>query len=268
MTFKAIQLYIDESSKAKTVSIIDFFNFLAFVPTLLIGPIDRFARFNENVKIGYSSMTSESFIDGMNDLIKGLLYKFIIAYGINILVLSHLIDDESIMYHLTTMYSYFLFLFFDFAGYSLLAIGFSKMIGINTPINFDKPFLAVNPKDFWKRWHITLGSWLNDYFFKPIFKELTTKKKYTPIIRQNISLFLTFTLMGLWNGFEIHFIISGMLFGLFSVVHNYYVYKCRVKGKDVFFGSLNEKFIYYISLFIMFNLSAFAIYIFSGKFHF
>jgi membrane protein involved in D-alanine export len=260
-----IQLYIDEGNREERVSVIDFFNFTAFVPTLLIGPIDRFARFNENVKKGYESMTSESFLDGFNDIIRGLLYKFIIAHGISVLILEQLENNDTFLFHLENMYSYLFYLFFDFAGYSLLAIGFSKMMGIQTPINFNKPFLAINPKDFWKRWHATLGEWLNDYFFKPIFKELTTKKRFKPIQRQNIALFLTFTLMGFWNGFELHYILSGMLFGLFSITHNYYAYLCKKNAKDVVFGKLSPKVIQIISIFLMFNSVAFAIYLFSGK---
>lgn len=265
MTFKVIQLYIDESGKDKTVPFLDFFNFTAFVPTLLIGPIDRFHRFNENVRAGYDSMKPELFLDGLNDLIRGLLYKFVIAYGISLLFLDQLVNDGTVVYHAKNMYGYLVYLFFDFAGYSLLAIGFGKMMGIHVPVNFDQPFLAVNPKDFWKRWHITLGDWLNDYFFKPIFKELTSKKKFKPIQRQNLALFLTFSLMGFWNGFELHFILSGMLFGLYSVIHNYYIYLCKKNGKDVFFGKLPPVAVRILSIVIMFNAVAVAIYIFSGK---
>ena len=71
--------------------------------------------------------------------------------------------------------------------------------------------------------------------------------------------------MGFWNGFQLHYIVSGMLFGLYSVIHNYYVYKCKRTKKDVVFGSLNPKIVKIISIFIMFNAVAFAIYIFSGK---
>ncbi len=265
MTFKVIQLYIDENSTDRKVNLLEFFNFTAFVPTLLIGPIDRYQRFNDNVKLGYESMSSELFLSGLNDLVKGLVYKFIIAHAISVLILEHLVNDGTVLFHLYNMYSYLFYLFFDFAGYSLLAIGFSKMMGILTPINFDKPFLSINPKDFWRRWHITLGSWLNDYFFKPIFKELTSKKVFKPIQRQNISLFLTFTLMGFWNGFELHYIISGMLFGIFSVIHNYYVYLCKKSGKDVFFKNAKPQLVRFISIFLMFNSVAIAIYIFSGK---
>lgn len=265
LTFKVIQLYIDEKDSAQNVSLLSFFNFTAFVPTLLIGPIDRYARFTGNVHRGYENMTASFFLEGLDKLVRGLLYKFIIGEAIHRLILEHLVNDGSIGFHLASMYSYLFYLFFDFAGYSLLAIGFGNMIGIDVPFNFDRPFLSVNPKEFWKRWHKTLGDWLNDYFFKPVFKELTTKKVFKPIQRQNIALFLTFTVMGFWNGFELHFIVSGMLFGLYSMIHNYYVYLCKKNGRDVFFGKLGPKTVRYLSIFIMFNAVAFAIYIFSGR---
>jgi membrane protein involved in D-alanine export len=163
------------------------------------------------------------------------------------------------------MYAYLLFLFFDFAGYSLLAMALGNMVGMSVPYNFNQPFLAINPKEFWQRWHKSLGDWLNDYFFKPILRYLTTKNLYTPITRQSIALFSTFTLMGFWNGFEWHYIISGMLFGLYSVIHNYYQMQCKKNKRDVVFGNMNPKVVQYISIFIMFQLVAISIYIFSGK---
>lgn len=266
ITFKVIQLYIDEKDKESSVSILNFFNFTAFVPTLLIGPIDRYNRFTENVEKGYDQMNFSNFSKGFDSFVKGIVYKFIIGEAIRRLVLSHLVDDGSLVYHLAYMYTYLFYLFFDFAGYCLLAIGFGNFIGIDVPFNFDKPFLSVNPKEFWKRWHKTLGDWLNDYFFKPIFKELTTKKSFkSSIQRQNVALFLTFTLMGFWNGLTIYYVASGMLFGLYSVIHNYYFYLCQKNKRDVVFGTMNPKLIRIISIFILFNAVAFAIYIFSGK---
>ncbi len=265
MVFKVISLYIDERRHTNKISFIDFYNYTAFVPTLLIGPLDRFKRFTSDLEKGYEGITIKMFQKGWNHLILGLLYKFMLAEAIRRFVLANLIDDGSLFFHLSYMYTYLLYLFFDFAGYSLLAMSFGNFLGVDVPYNFDKPFLAVNPKEFWKKWHKTLGDWLNDYFFKPIFKYLTTKKYKTSITRQNIALMLTFTLMGFWNGFELHYIVSGMLFGLYSVIHNYYVYKCKRTKKDVFFGKLNPKYIKLISIVIMFNAVAFSIYIFSGK---
>jgi len=263
--FKMIQVHIDEVD-TKNVTFLNYFSFIAFPPTLLIGPIDRFDRFRKNIANGFSNINSDNFIKGLNYLIKGLLYKYILAYAIYNLIIIHLDSLSGITYHLSYMYSYLFYLFFDFAGYSLLAIGIGYIIGIQVPINFNKPFLAQNAKEFWYRWHKTLGDWLNDYFFKPIFKDLTTRKKFrTSINRQSIALFATFTLMGFWNGFELHYIVSGALFGLYSVIYNYYNYLCKKNGKDVLFGNLNLKLVKYISIFIVFNTVAFSIYIFSGK---
>ncbi|NQY67867.1 MAG: D-alanyl transfer protein [Flavobacteriales bacterium] len=265
LVFKVIGLYIDERKNPGKIGLIDFFNFCAFVPTLLIGPIDRYQRFKADTYKGYDNISSELFSQGISNFIKGLLYKFIIAESIHRLFIAHLIDDGSIYYHASYMYSYLFYLFFDFAGYSLLAIGFGNMIGIEVPINFNNPFIAVNPKDFWKRWHKSLGDWLGDYFFKPIFKNLVTRKLFNSIQRQNIALFSTFLLMGFWNGFERHYILSGILFACYSVIHNYYDYLSKKNKRDVIFGKINPKITKAISIFIMFNSIAFAIYIFSGK---
>jgi len=265
IVFKVIGLYIDERRNPVNVSFLSFFNFTAFVPTLLIGPLDRYKRFQSDLQNGYSNINLSFYAKGWNNLILGLLFKFILAEAILRLVLNHLINDGSFLYHVTYMYSYLFYLFFDFAGYSLLAIGSGNFLGVDVPINFDKPFLAVNPKEFWKRWHKSLGDWLGDYFFKPIFKYFTTKKVFESHQRQNIALFLTFSLMGFWNGFEWHYIVSGMLFGLYSVIHNDYIYRCKRSKRDVFFGELDPVAVRVLSIMIMFNSVAFAIYIFSGK---
>ena len=265
ITFRSIQVFIDEVSTTKKLNFLDFFNFTVFIPSLLIGPIDRFKRFTNDVDAGYENITTNSYVEGYQLLLKGLVYKYILAEFINRLVLNHLTDDGTLTYHIMYMYSYLIFLFFDFAGYSLLAMSFANFIGVSLPFNFNQPFLAVNPKEFWQRWHKSLGDWLNDYFFKPIFKDFTTKQKFKPITRQNLALLSTFTLMGFWNGFEPHYIVSGVLFGVYSIVHNYYVYLCKKNKKDVFFGTLNPKIVTLISIVFMFNAVAFSIYIFSGK---
>jgi membrane protein involved in D-alanine export len=265
IVFKVISLYIDERRSTAKIAFLDFFNYTTFIPTLLIGPLDRYNRFTSDMEKGYGNITLERVGKGWNNFVKGLIFKFIIAELIRKFVLVNLVDDGSISYHLQYMYTYLFYLFFDFAGYSLLAIGFGNLLGVDVPYNFDKPFSAVNPKEFWKKWHKTLGDWLGDYFFKPIFKDLTSRKIFESIQRQNIALFLTFTLMGFWNGFEFHYILSGMLFGFYSVIHNYYIYTCKKAKKDVLFGNLNTLYVRLISIFLMFNAVAFSIYIFSGK---
>ncbi|PIY05630.1 MAG: D-alanyl transfer protein [Bacteroidetes bacterium CG_4_10_14_3_um_filter_31_20] len=270
-SFRIMGYFMDKAPNEKMADFISYFNFLSFTPTLLIGPIDRFGRFKSSQDNGFASINIDNFIIGWNSLVKGIVFKFIIAeiidrYWMNIYPES----SKEIMHMANNMYSYYFYLFFDFAGYSFMALGIGKMMGMNVPVNFTNPFLAVNPQDFWRRFHISLGEWLKDYFFTPLYMFLTRKKslKKYPIFRQNLALILTFLLMGCWNGFKFNYILSGTLLGVFSAIHNTYLIQCKKKGKDVVFGNLNPLSIKIISIILVFNSVAFALYIFSGRFPF
>ena len=205
---------------------------------------------------------------GWHALIKGIAFKYVLAEIVERYWL-HQFDagSKEIIFMLNTMYGYYFYLFFDFAGYSFMALGIGKMLGMNVPVNFTNPFLAVNPQDFWRRFHISLGDWLKEYFFTPLYLFFTRKKslKKYPLTRQNIALVLTFLLMGCWNGFKLNYLLSGFLFGVFSAVHNTYTVECKKRGRDIVFGNLNPQAIKIISIFVTFNLVAFALYIFSGR---
>lgn len=267
-SFRIVGYYMDKAPNDKITDVTTYFNFLSFSPTLLIGPIDKHARFKASQNTGFSNLNEENFITGWNALVKGIVFKYVIAelidrYWLNIFDPS----SKEALHMLNNMYSYYVYLFFDFAGYSWMALGIGKMMGMNVPVNFTNPFIAVNPQDFWRRFHISLGDWLKEYFFTPLYMFFTRKKsmKKYPLTRQNISLLLTFTLMGCWNGFKLHYILSGFLFGVYSAVHNTYVAQCKKKGRDIIFGNMNPLAVKYISIFILFNLVAIAMYIFSGR---
>lgn len=263
ITFRTIQTIIDTNKKEQLVSIIDFTSFTLFTPTLLIGPIDNATRFITNIN-DQKSFNSSNFFGGVQQIIEGLVLKFVLAKLVSDYWLEP-ININCILDHINYAYAYTVFLYFDFAGYSALAVGFGKCLGINVPINFNKPFLAINPSDFWRRWHKSLGDWLKDYFFRPIYKELSSKKLLkSNLQRQNLALFLTFFLMGCWNGFQLHYIASGAIFGVYSMAHNTYVYKCKKNKRDVVFGNLPPWLVKLLSIIIMINLAVFAIYVFSG----
>ena len=271
VTFRIIQIYLDNTGENKPCDLQSYFLFMLFPQTILIGPIDRSNRFFSDLNNGWKQITRSRIDEGWETILLGLLQKFVFAEFITRYVLSG-IDTESkeTVEMLKYMYVYSFYLYFDFAGYSNLAIGSAKMFGIDVPFNFNNPFIAVNPQDFWRRWHVTLSEWLRDYFFRPYYKWINGFKKLkdSPLLKANSGLFLTFVIMGCWNGFKSYFIISGCLFGLYSVVHNTYLVMCRKKGKDIVFGTMNPKLVRVISIFIMFNLVCFALYVFSGKFPF
>jgi membrane protein involved in D-alanine export len=268
VSFRILGYYMDKAPGEKMPDFISYFNFLSFSPTLLIGPIDRFARFKSAQDNGFSFLTTGNIIFSWNALVKGIAFKYVIAECIDRYWLDKFdSSSKELLPVLMNMYGYYAYLFFDFAGYSFMALGVGQLMGIKVPVNFTNPFVAVNPQDFWRRFHISLGDWLRDYFFSPLYMFFSRKKslKKYPITRQNIALMLTFILMGCWNGFKANYIISGFLFGFYSAVHNTYVVQCKKKGKDVIFGNLNLVIVKIISIFIMLNLVAIALYIFSGR---
>lgn len=268
VSFRIIGYYMDKAPQEKMPDFISYFNFLSFAPTLLIGPIDKFSRFKASQDNGFAFLNNENFIASWNALVKGIVFKYIFAELIDrFLFHKYAASSKELAPVLVNMYGYYAYLFFDFAGYSFMALGVGQLMGIKVPVNFTNPFVAVNPQDFWRRFHISLGDWLREYFFSPLYMFFSRKKslKKYPVIRQNIALLLTFLLMGCWNGFKVNFILSGFLFGLYSAVHNTYVVQCKKKGKDVFFGNLNPVVVKIISIFITLNLVAIALYIFSGR---
>jgi membrane protein involved in D-alanine export len=266
-SFRILGYYMDKAPEQKMCDFVSYFNFLAFTPTLLIGPIEKFSRFKASQDSGFASINKENFSLGWNALVKGIAFKYVFAEIIDRYWLSKFdASSKEVFFMLNNMYGYYLYLFFDFAGYSAMALGIGKMMGMNVPVNFTNPFLVVNPQDFWRRFHISLGDWLREYFFTPLYMYFTRKKslKKYPLSRQNIALILTFLLMGCWNGFKLNYILSGFLFGLFSAIHNSYLVECKKKNRDVIFGKLDPKAVKLISIFITFNIVAFALYIFSG----
>ncbi|MFW0743368.1 MBOAT family O-acyltransferase [Aliarcobacter butzleri] len=266
ITFRTIQAIVDSQNYGK-LSFMEFTSFLLFPTTLLAGPIDRSYRFQEDLKKGYENLTLQNVGKGWDILIVGVLFKFVIAQLVAMYWLAK-IDENSTNFldMVNSAYSYTTYLFFDFAGYSAMAVGLSFMIGIFIPMNFNHPYLAPNPQDFWRRFHITLGTWLTDYFFKPLYKYLHKYPylKNRKLLLQNIAITCTFLLMGMWNGLTWYFIFSGFLFGIYSSIHNAYVLYVKKGGYD-YFSFFPEIISINLKRFLMINGAVFALYFFSGR---
>ena len=268
ITFRCLQVYLDGELLREKFRFTDFIGFLLFTPSLLVGPIDRYERFKGDLDQGWSRLNGTALLAGWEFLVLGLLHKFVLAEVTDRFWLSQVDASSTLAIDMAgSMYGYAVYLYFDFAGYSLLAIGLGRMMGIELPKNFDRPWLTQNPPEFWKRWHISLGDWLRDYFFRPIYKSLSgiQRLRTWPLLRQNIALFSTFLLMGCWNGLQAHYVASGALFGLYSVGYNSYQHQSR-KHKRNFWGSTPAWAVKSISIFVMVQLACFALYIFSGRF--
>ncbi|MBK8497706.1 MAG: D-alanyl transfer protein [Flavobacteriales bacterium] len=268
ITFRCVQVYLDGEQLRERFRFTDFIGFLLFTPSLLAGPIDRYERFKGDLDQGWSRLNRSALIAGWELIVLGLLHKFVGAELVDRYWLGRFAQESTAAADMAgIMYGYAIYLYLDFAGYSLLAIGLGRMMGVELPRNFDRPWLTETPPDFWKRWHVSLGDWLRDYFFRPIYKSLSgiQRLRTWPLLKQNIALFSTFLLMGCWNGLEAHYIVSGSLFGLYSVAYNSYQYQNR-KHKRNFWGSTPSWAVRAVSILIMVQLTCFALYVFSGRF--
>ena len=263
MSFKTIQIMIEISDGLikESISIIDYIQFLLFFPTVSSGPIDRSRRFMVDIK---ERIPRDEYLElaglGVYRVVLGLLYKVVLStYSYhNLVTLSNF---GSLDYSIKYMYLYTLYLFFDFAGYSLMAVGSSNILGIKTPMNFNKPFLSIDIKDFWNRWHITLSTWLRDFVFSRVFMEATKKKRFKK--RLNTAMYaymVNMLLMGFWHGLTISYIVYGAYHGILMAGFEYYQKKSKFYKKNK-----NKAWYKVCSWFITINLVIFGLYIFSGE---
>ena len=214
-TFSAISYIVDiKRNKIKPQDLLSVSLYLSFFPKLTSGPIQRFDDFynqvNKERKIGWNN-----FQIGVQIYIFGLFKKIVIADRLSLFV-NQVYDTPLAFSSLTVIlavFAYSLQIYFDFSGYSDMAIGISKILGIELPRNFNLPYISHNVTELWKRWHITLSSWLQDYLY--ISLGGNRKGKF----RQYINLILTMLLGGLWHGASWTYIIWGLLHGIALVIH-------------------------------------------------
>jgi alginate O-acetyltransferase complex protein AlgI len=218
-TFTQIAFLVDTfSGKVKETRFIPYTLFVTFFPHLIAGPVlhhaemmPQFAR-DETYRFKL-----ENFLIGVAFFSIGLFKKVILADGIQPFVGPVFEADAS--YALTALeawggvLAYTLQLYFDFSGYSDMAIGLSKMLNVDLPLNFNSPYQAINIADFWRRWHMTLSRFLRDYLYIPL-----GGNRKGPI-RRYANLMATMLLGGLWHGAGWTFVIWGGLHGLYLVVH-------------------------------------------------
>ncbi|WP_346817512.1 D-alanyl-lipoteichoic acid biosynthesis protein DltB [Bacillus paramobilis] len=266
VTFRAVQMVFEvRDGLIKELSFFNFWEFVLFFPAISTGPIDRYRRFQKDIQKPPSAEEYQNLLyTGLNRIFQGFLYKFIIAY----LIKQYFMDpafaqQDTILSNMIYMYSYSLYLFFDFAGYSSFVIGVSYMMGIKTPENFNKPFISRNIKDFWNRWHMSLSFWFRDFIYMR-FVFFATKKK---LIKNRytisyIGAFLNFFIMGIWHitGEHVYqYIIYGLyhaaLFILFDIFE-------RKNKKHKFWP--NNKFTHVLAIVITFHVVCFGFLIFSG----
>ena len=207
-------------------SFINLGTYLTMFPQLIAGPIVNYAEVNKNLR--KRTVTFAEFEQGIRILIIGLGAKVIVADRIGMLWNSvQTIGFNSISTKLAWLgaMAYSMELYFDFSGYSMMAIGLGKMLGFQIPVNFRFPYISKSITEFWRRWHITLGRWFRDYVYIPLGGNRRGKG------RTLFNLFVVWSLTALWHGADYNFLIwGGMLLGL-MFIEKLFLYPYLEKSK-------------------------------------
>ena len=263
MSFKTIQIMLEISDGLikEKISIKDYLQFLLFFPTVSAGPIDRSRRFLKEIN---EVMPRKEYLElagnGVYRIVLGLLYKVVLSTYVYQMLLA-LNNTGTVVYSIKYMYLYTLYLFFDFAGYSLMAVGSSNILGIQTPMNFNKPFLSVDIKDFWTRWHITLSTWLRDFVFSRVLMQVIRKKWFKNRLHNaTYAYMVNMLVMGFWHGLSVSYIVYGFYHGVLMAGFEVYQKKSNFYKKNK-----NKNWYKLLSWFVTMNLVMIGFFIFSGE---
>ncbi len=262
MTFKVVQIIIEtHDGMIKEIKVFDFFYLMLFFPCLLAGPIDRSLRFDRDLE---SHITRSEYVEllgaGLTRIVMGVAYKFALS-SLFYYLTEQIVYQSGFLAEAEYMYSYGFYMFFDFAGYSLMATGVAYLFGIRCPDNFNKPFISTDMNDFWNRWHMTLSYWFRDYLFSRVVRRLM-KSGYisNKLTLSSVAFIINMGVMGVWHGLTSAYITYGLYHGVLLALTKIYQKKSKLHKKYK-----KKKPYKLLSWFITLNLVMFGFYIFSGR---
>ena len=277
LTFRSVGMIIElRDGVLKEFSLWEFLRFMLFMPTFSSGPIDRFKRFNEDYEtIPERDELLDMLETSVQYIMLGFLYKFILAHIFGSMILPPLKQYALQMggiFNLPTlgvMYVFGLGLFFDFAGYSMFALAISNLMGIKSPINFNKPFVSRDLKEFWNRWHMSLSFWFRDFVFMRLVTVLIRNKVFkNRNTTSSVAYIINMLVMGFWHGVTWYYIAYGLFHGLGLVVNDAWLRKKKTVNKERKKKNLpllpDNKWTQAVGIFITFNVVMFSFLIFSG----
>jgi D-alanyl-lipoteichoic acid acyltransferase DltB (MBOAT superfamily) len=239
------------SGRLGVVSLGEFFIYIIFFPSISAGPIDRLDRFLKDLRSPLG-LESADFGAAGQRLVLGLFKKFAVADALGLVALNaqNAGQTQGTGWLWLLCIAYSLYIYFDFSGYTDIAIGLGRLLGVSLPENFNQPYLKTNLTQFWNNWHMTLTQWFRAYFFNPLTRYLSSSgrsnghetrtvdgKDITGWRRQSLSPGLvilitqvcTMLLIGLWHGITWNFVIWGLWHGLGLFIQNRY--SAWVKGR-------------------------------------
>lgn len=219
-SFRMIHFLIESyRKKVQNLDLLTYVDYIIFFPSFISGPINRYNHFATQVYYPDPLRTTQNPRMGAKRIVHGLFKKFVLAQILypHILssqtaALSNMGPTEAVL----GLYAYAFYFYFDFAGYTDMALGCAGLIGIDLPENFNRPFLKRNIRELWANWHMSLTSWLVDYIYWPIVRKLRELDYFRrrPVTLSNLGMIITFLACGVWHGEASNFIAWGAYHGV------------------------------------------------------
>ncbi len=262
MSFRAVQVLLDiYDGRLQKLRPVALGYFLLFFPAVSSGPIDRYRRFLSDLdrppdREHYRTLLAQ----GIWKLAGGCVSAVVISGFIQQYWLAAL-PASGFGATLSYMYGYTFYLFFNFAGYSSMAIGTGYLLGIQMPENFNQPFLSVDMKDFWSRWHISLSNWLWDYLYSRfVMKSLKQKRFSNPRTASYLGYVLNMMAMGAWHGLQPQYLLYGVYHSALMCLNEVLDLHCKS-----FRSFKNHGAGQVVCVLVTFHLFSFGLLIFSGR---
>jgi alginate O-acetyltransferase complex protein AlgI len=212
-TFQMVAFVVDSfvSKKKQAIGFIDYINFVSFFPQVVAGPIERRSDLFPQIESFKFKFSLQNLEKGFQWLSLGLFMKFVLADNLAPFISLSDATNPWMVWFQALLFT--LRIYFDFAGYSFMAVGLAGIIGVKLTLNFLAPYTSQSIQEFWRRWHITLSTWFRDYVFLPM---MGANKRWAEFY-----LFLTFTLSGFWHGAAWNFILWGAYHGALLLLLRY-----------------------------------------------
>jgi alginate O-acetyltransferase complex protein AlgI len=219
-SFRMIHFLVESyRKKIQDLDLLAYVDYIIFFPAFISGPINRYNHFASQVCSPTSSRLAADLRAGGERIVHGLFKKLVLAqllYPHILPVRPDVLSGMGFFSAVLGLYAYALYFYFDFAGYTDLAIGCARLIGIELPENFNSPFLKRNIRELWTNWHMSLTSWLVDYIYWPIVRKFRGFDYFRrhPVFLSNLGMIITFIACGMWHGETANFILWGAYHGV------------------------------------------------------
>ncbi|MBP3701007.1 MAG: MBOAT family protein [Lachnospiraceae bacterium] len=219
----SIDIYRGDAKLQKNM--IDFGAYVAMFPQLIAGPIVRYQTVAD--ELNHRQENPKEFADGIALFMAGLGKKVLLANNIGLLwdtVSALPAANMSVVTSWLGAIAFGLQIYFDFAGYSDMARGLGLMMGFHFDLNFDYPYISRSITEFWRRWHISLGTWFREYVYIPL-----GGNRRGPVVQMR-NIFIVWLLTGIWHGANVNFLLWGLYFGVLLIIEKQFLLKCLQKA--------------------------------------